>query len=66
MKLILKEYHINMSKKVKYYDSESYSEVNAMLHKGRYKYTSESSESDCKTRKGSINLMKIFKENLKR
>ena len=35
-------------KKAKYYDSESSSEVNARSHRGRYKYTSESSERDCK------------------
>ena len=35
-------------KKAKYSDSESSSEVNARSYRGRYKYTSDSSESDCK------------------
>ena len=38
-------------KKVKYYDSKSSLEVNARSHRGRYKHTSESSESDHKPRK---------------
>ena len=38
-------------KKVKYFDSESSSKFNARSHRGRYKYASESSESDHKPRK---------------
>ena len=38
-------------KKANYYDSESSLEVNARSHRGRYKYTSDSSESDHKPRR---------------
>ena len=38
-------------KKVKYFDSESYSKFKTRSHRGRYKYASESSESDHKPRK---------------
>ena len=51
-------------KRVKYSDSESSSYANARSHRGRHKYTSESSERNCKPRR-SINLMKRFQENLK-
>ena len=37
-------------KKAKYSDSESSSQVTARSHRGRYKYTSDSSESDCNPR----------------
>ena len=42
-------------KKLKLYDSESSSRVNIRSYRGRYKYTSESSESDCKPRKMKYN-----------
>ena len=38
-------------KKEKYSNSESSSKVNARSHRGRYKYTSDSSESDRKPRR---------------
>ena len=38
-------------RKLKFFDSESSSGVNISSHRGRYKYTSESSESDHKPRK---------------
>ena len=38
-------------KRVKYSNSEYFLEVNARSHKGRYKYTSESSENDHRPRK---------------
>ena len=41
-------------KKTKYYDSESSSEVNARSHWGTHKYTSQSSESDRKSRKKEV------------
>ena len=44
-------------KRVKYSNSESFLEVNARSHKGRYKYKSESSKSDSKPR-SSINPMR--------
>ena len=41
-------YYKYKGEKAKYYDSESSSKVNARSHRGRYKYTSDSSESDRK------------------
>ena len=38
-------------KKLNFSHGDFYSRVNVRSHRGRYKYTSESSESDCKPRK---------------
>ena len=38
-------------KKEKYFDSEYSSELNARPHRGRYKYTNDSSERDCTPRR---------------
>ena len=52
MKLILKQRLTNIKEnKTKYSDSESSSEVNARSHRGRYKYISDSSDSDHKPRR---------------
>ena len=54
MTLDLEEYHTNEKcKKLKFYDSECKysSRIKERSHKGKYKYTSESSESDSGPRK---------------
>ena len=41
----------HQGKRLKYSDSDCFSEVNAKSHRGRYKYKSESSERDRKHEK---------------